>query len=139
MLNPILIDSSFLYELNNPKTALRRELAQFAQTEKRPRIVPDVVLTEGMYLIKQRVGQHMVIRFLTMIDTLGFQFEPVLPADLKRAGQIMERFRDADLDFVDCCIMAISERLNITTVYTLDRRDFTIFRPTHCDYLELLP
>jgi rRNA-processing protein FCF1 len=44
MLNPILIDSSFLYELNNPKTALRRELAQFAQTEKRQRIVPDVVL-----------------------------------------------------------------------------------------------
>lgn len=45
----------------------------------------------------------------------------------------------SDLDFVDCCNMAISERLNITKIYTLDRRDFGICRPTHCDYLELLP
>ena len=107
--------------------------------EKRPRIVPDVVLTEGAHLIRKRVGQHAVIRFLTGTDRWGFQFEPVTALDLKRSGQIMEQYRDADLDFVDCCIMAISERLNITTVYTLDRRDFTIVRPTHCEYFDLLP
>ncbi|MBX3084396.1 MAG: PIN domain-containing protein [Anaerolineae bacterium] len=139
MLNPILIDSSFLYELHNPKTFFRTQVAQFVQVEKRPRIVPDVVLTEGAYLIRQRIGQHAVIRFLTTVDILGFQFEPVTGSDLKRAGQIMNHYRDADFDFVDCCIMAISERLNITTVYTLDRRDFAMFRPTHCEYLELLP
>jgi predicted nucleic acid-binding protein len=139
MINPVLIDSSFLYELNNPKTARRAKLTEFAQSEKRVRIVPDVVLTEGTYLIRQRVGQHAVIRFLLGIDTLGFRFEPVSVADLKRAGQIMAQYHGADLDFVDCCLMAISERLNITSVYTFDRRDFTIFRPTHCDYLELLP
>jgi hypothetical protein len=35
--------------------------------------------------------------------------------------------------------MALSERLNITQVCTVDRRDFSMFRPLHCDYLELLP
>ena len=35
--------------------------------------------------------------------------------------------------------MAQAERLNITHVATFDHRDFEIFRPTHCDYLELLP
>jgi hypothetical protein len=35
--------------------------------------------------------------------------------------------------------MALSERLNITQIYTFDRRDFTVFRPKHCDYLELMP
>jgi hypothetical protein len=35
--------------------------------------------------------------------------------------------------------MALSERLQITQVCTFDRRDFSIFRPTHYDYLELLP
>jgi uncharacterized protein len=139
MQTPILIDSSFLYELNNPKTAFGREIRQFAQMEKRPRLVPDVVLTEVTFLIRHRIGQHAVIRFLTMVDTVGIQFEPVTVTDLKRAGQIMSQYRDADLDFVDCCIMAISERLKITTVYTLDRRDFVIFRPSHCEYLELLP
>jgi len=27
----------------------------------------------------------------------------------------------------------------ITRVYTLDRRDFSIIRPSHCDYFELFP
>ena len=35
--------------------------------------------------------------------------------------------------------MAIAERLNITRIATFDRRDFSIFQPSHCDYLELLP
>ncbi len=52
---------------------------------------------------------------------------------------MLRAYPGAKLDFVDCCIMAMSERLNITRVCTFDRRDFSIFRPAHCDYLELLP
>jgi hypothetical protein len=33
----------------------------------------------------------------------------------------------------------MAERLNITRACTFDRRDFSIFRPHPCDYLELLP
>jgi len=51
----------------------------------------------------------------------------------------MQQYASANLDFVDCCIMALSERLNIVQVGTLDRRDFSIFRPKHVDYLEILP
>lgn len=51
----------------------------------------------------------------------------------------MDFYQSARFDFVDCCIMALSERLNITQVCTLDRRDFSIFRPGHCPFLELLP
>jgi predicted nucleic acid-binding protein len=139
MTRQVLIDSSFFYEFNNPQTLRKPEMARFAQTENRVWLVPDVVLTEVTYLLRKRIGQHYVIHMLTHIDSLGFQFEAVLIADLKRAGQIMAQYRDADLDFVDCCLMAMSERLTITTIYTYDRRDFGIFRPTHCDYLELLP
>jgi predicted nucleic acid-binding protein len=53
--------------------------------------------------------------------------------------EILLQYQDARLDFVDCCIMALSERFNITQVCTFDRRDFGIFRPRHVDYLELLP
>jgi uncharacterized protein len=51
----------------------------------------------------------------------------------------MAIYFDAKLDFVDCCIMALSERMNITKVCTFDRRDFGMFPPQHCAYLELLP
>lgn len=46
----------------------------------------------------------------------------------------------ADSSFiVDCCIMALAERLHVTRIATFDRRDFSIFQPRHCGYFELLP
>jgi predicted nucleic acid-binding protein len=59
--------------------------------------------------------------------------------DLRRVQEIMAFYASARLDLVDTCIMALSERLQITKVCTFDRRDFSIFRPKHCDFLELLP
>jgi predicted nucleic acid-binding protein len=49
------------------------------------------------------------------------------------------QYSDNQLDFTDAAIVAIAERLDITRVYTLDRRDFSIIRPSHCNYFELLP
>ena len=59
--------------------------------------------------------------------------------DLKRVNQILEQCADSQLDFVDAVIVAIAERLRITRILTLDRRDFSIMRPRHCDYFEILP
>jgi uncharacterized protein len=52
---------------------------------------------------------------------------------------VLTQYQDAELDFVDASIIAIAERMSITHVLTLDRRDFSIVRPRHCDYFELLP
>lgn len=51
----------------------------------------------------------------------------------------MQQYASANFDFVDCCIMALTERLNVTQVGILDRRDFSIFRPQHVNHLEILP
>ena len=59
--------------------------------------------------------------------------------DLNRVREIAIAYADAEFDIVDCCIMAIAERLNVTHIATFDRRDFSVFRPRHCEYLELLP
>jgi predicted nucleic acid-binding protein len=40
---------------------------------------------------------------------------------------------------VDATIMAMAERLKIKTILTIDRRDFSLFRPRHCDAFTLVP
>lgn len=70
---------------------------------------------------------------------IAFEIEALTVADMLRMQHIMEQYQDAAFDFTDAAIMAQSERLNITRVCTFDRRDFSIFRPLHCDHLELLP
>lgn len=65
--------------------------------------------------------------------------QPLIAEDMTRMTEIMRQYTDAELDYTDTAIMALSERLNIRQVCTFDHRDFRIFRPKHCPYLELLP
>jgi predicted nucleic acid-binding protein len=61
------------------------------------------------------------------------------PPDLARAAELLEKYADNKVDFVDCVIVAMAERLNLTRVLTVDRRHFTVFRPKHCEYFEIAP
>lgn len=136
---PILVDSSFLYSLVDHDDKNFSAARDFMTGNREPFIIPAITLAEVTHVLRQRFGQHAVVKFLRLILELRFPLEPIALADVERAVTIMEHYADARFDFADCCIMALSERLSITQVCTLDRRDFAIFRPAHSDYLELLP
>ena len=135
----ILVDSSFLYSLMDKSDSNGQLARDFVGTNREPFIVPGVTLFEVTHVLRHRIGQHAVTSFLRLILELQIPLGPILISDAAQALTIMEQYPDARLDFVDCCIMALSERLNVTQICTFDRRDFMIFRPSHCDYLELLP
>ncbi len=78
-------------------------------------------------------------KFIANLIVSGVQIESIKAIDLERVNQILKLYADSQLDFVDAVIVAIAERLRITRVLTLDRRDFSIMRPRHCDYFEILP
>jgi uncharacterized protein len=40
---------------------------------------------------------------------------------------------------VDASVITIAERLGVTTIATLNHRDFTVVRPRHVDAFELVP
>lgn len=135
----ILVDSSFLYALldvRNPKYSIARSVVALRKVQM---LVPYITLSEAAFLFNRAGGVPAVMRFLDALVALQPQYETVTSDDLTRAREIMGKYLTAKLDFVDCCIMALSERLNITQVCTFDHRDFGIFRPKHCDRLEILP
>ena len=96
-------------------------------------------MTEVIYLLKREIGVRGAAAFLHEFTQSQPDLQDVIVDDLRRMRQIMLQYEEARFDFVDCCIMALAERLNITQVCTLDYRDFCIFRPVHCDYWEILP
>jgi predicted nucleic acid-binding protein len=135
----LLVDSSYLYAFFDEQNEKHQDTVAVAEVYRGQFVVPYVVLTEVAYLCRREAGVPGVLKFLDGLVAMQPQLEPVLSTDLTRARDIMAQYADAKLDFVDCCIMALSERLNITEVCTFDQRDFNIFRPKHCPYLELLP
>ncbi|MEO1134330.1 MAG: PIN domain-containing protein [Cyanobacteria bacterium J06639_1] len=136
----VILDTSFLYALADRKDRTHSQaLDTVAALSDRPLILPDVVLPEAFYLVASRIGHAAAVKFIARVSQSTMQLEPLKPTDLDRVCEIERQYADCKLDFVDAAIMAIAERKNITTVLTLDRRDFSIVRPRHCESFEILP
>jgi uncharacterized protein len=138
-LSKILVDSSFLYALYARDDKDAEEASAVADLYSGQFVIPYVVLTEAAFLFNRTGGIPALVQFLDALVKADYEYEIISNDDLIRIREIMATYRDAKLDFVDCCVMALSERLNITQVCTLDHRDFSIFRPKYGDYLEILP
>lgn len=136
---PIITDSSFVYALYNARELRHQQAMDFAAQYTGGTIIPDVILPEVGYLFYRDLGYHGVQRFLGHFKQANARLEPLEKADLARVHDISVEYTSAEFDVVDCCIMAVAERLKVQQIATFDRRDFSIFRPRHCDYLELLP
>jgi predicted nucleic acid-binding protein len=59
--------------------------------------------------------------------------------DYARVSDLLERYRDLNLGFVDAAVLAVVERLGERKLATLDHRHFATARPRHTDTLTLLP
>ncbi|RKZ50661.1 MAG: VapC toxin family PIN domain ribonuclease [Candidatus Parabeggiatoa sp. nov. 3] len=134
-----LADTSFLFALTNPKDRNHDRVLNVARILSDKIIIPTPVLPEISYLIASRLGHNCMRRFLNELVINDSTFEAITANDLKRVVEILEQYAESQLDFVDATIIAIAERRKICRILTLDRRDFSIVRPRHCSYFEILP
>jgi predicted nucleic acid-binding protein len=134
-----ILDTSFLFALTDQSDRNHQRVLSYAQNINENLVLPTVVLPEICYLISSRLGHQAMRHFVANTNSNMVQIEPLIKEDLIRVEQILKQYADNKLDFTDAAIVAIVERLVITRVCTLDRRDFSIIRPHHCDYFELFP
>jgi uncharacterized protein len=90
-------------------------------------------------LLARDIGNDAAADFISSLAATELILEAPLAEDYVRSAEILRQYADASLDFVDALIAATAERLNIKRLLTLDRRDFQLIRPKHCDSFELLP
>ncbi len=64
---------------------------------------------------------------------------PLEAADLPAIAAMMQRYEDDGLQFADAALAHLAERENIRTVFTTDRRDFSIIRLKRNRTLRLIP
>lgn len=134
-----ILDTSFLLSTANTQDRNHSRVLNIARTINDPLILPVSVIPEVCYFIASRLGHKAMRLFLKQLVASDTILESVISADLLRVIEILDNYADSQLDFVDATIIAIAERRNITRILTLDRRDFTIVRPQHCPYFEILP
>jgi predicted nucleic acid-binding protein len=137
----IVVDTGVLVAAVNKRDRFHQSCARFLVTTTEPLVVPAMVITEVCYLLARRGHgtPHLAAAFLESLAAEELDVEAPTVADLDRAAQLVRRYADLPLDAVDAVVVATAERLGTPKVATVDRKDFQIVVPTHCEAFELLP
>jgi predicted nucleic acid-binding protein len=104
-----------------------------------PLLVPPTVLVEACWILNDRAGPAAQAALLDSVAAGELELTDLLPADVARMAQLVRTYHDLRLDPADASVIAVAERLGITQIATLDRRDFTVVRPAHVTAFTLLP
>lgn len=138
-MKPCLMDSGFLYALIDETDVHSQNVKNALQEVFEEIIFPVPAITETCYFISKNLGVEVLATFLEDLPEMNLILEIPTTEDYQRAAELLRKYNDANLDFVDVLIVAIAERLNITKILTVDRRHFGIFKPRHCEAFEILP
>jgi hypothetical protein len=92
--------------------------------------------TEAMYLLEAFKAQDALWE-LALRGALSFA--TIDGADQTRMRELMAKYRDLPMDLADAALVRVAERERCRKVFTLDTRDFRIYRPRGIRHLEILP
>ena len=122
----ILVDTGPLVALFDPADADHQHCVDVLRTIERPLATTVPVLTEAFHLL-----QPASVGALRLMDFMAGQGLRVLFLDddgLERAFQLMAQYADAPMDLADASLVALAERLELQTVFTIDRGRFHTYR-----------
>ena len=109
------------------------------ETAEEPIVVPAPVMVEVEWLASRRLRVDAFLSLLTDVEENRVRVEDLQRSDYVRCRELIERYRDLPLGFVDAAVMSVVERLGEAKLATLDHRHFEVVRPRHVPALRLLP
>lgn len=134
----MIVDTGILYALVDRSDRHHQEALEIFRRQE-VKVIPEPVVVETDWLILERLGVDVEIRFLQGLASRATVVECPTDSDRRRAAELVAQYRDLELGYVDAVVMALAERLGETTVATVDLRHFRAVRPRHVASFDLLP
>ncbi len=100
-------------------------------------VVPILCVSEVSHLVNRDLDAATEARFIESLTELEVEVPSEL--DWRRIAELVRQYADFPLGAVDASIVALAERLDARTVFTLDHRHFRAIRPRHVEAFTLLP
>ena len=122
----ILVDAGPIVALLDPAESQHSRCAAIFKDARPPAITTIPVLTEAFYLLGPDSRGSNSLRELIArggMDVWHFDGKTLL-----RAFELMELYADHPMDLADASLITAAESLSISTVFTLNRRDFETYR-----------
>lgn len=133
----VLVDTGPLVALLNASDSAHRSCANITHNFPLPLLTTWVVLAEAAWLLRRsKDGTTQLLGLLAA----GVIECPHFGQDAPQWMQsCLHRYRDINPQLADVSLLYLAEREGISTILTLDRRDFSVFRSEAGKVYELLP
>lgn len=95
------------------------------------------VVTEAMYLLG--FSWRAQDGLWEMADTGALQILSLDSGDVPRMRELMQKYRDLPMDVADAALVRLAEREGIRRIFTIDRRDFEVYRPARLGRFSVIP
>jgi predicted nucleic acid-binding protein len=120
----ITLDTSALYALLNRRDRAHEAAVQAFENDPGPYLVPAATLGEIAFLVEERLGIQVLDLLLADLESGAYTID-CGEADLRRTRELVARYADLSLGYVDAAVIACAERSG-GRVLTFDLRDFGV-------------
>jgi len=94
-------------------------------------------LAEAVYLLN--FSWRAQGAFWEMMETEAVLILALDHTDVPRMTELMRTYRDLPMDLADAALVRVAEREKLRRIFTLDRRDFEVYRPARLGRFSILP
>jgi predicted nucleic acid-binding protein len=137
MTGRILIDTGPLVAIFSNRDDQHEICCQVLRDLRSPLLTCWPVITEAAWLLRSNPSD--VRRLLKSIGDGFLQLLSIDKSGIEAVIRILHKYEDRGAQLADMCLLYLAEREQVKTIFTLDRRDFGIYRIKGNRRLRLLP
>jgi len=122
----IVVDAGPLVALVDADDQFHQKCVATLKELREPLVTVWPPVTEAMYLLSDLPrGQDALWE---MLARGVLQFLPLDITDVPRMRELMSKYADRPMDLADASLVRVAEREGIRKIFTVDRKDFSVYR-----------
>ena len=133
----VLVDTGPLVAVVSPDDQYHELCVRTLESLPAPLLTCWPVITEAAWLL--RAHPQGLERILESFHEGFLEILPVAGSEGPAVAEIMRRYASLRSQFADAMIVYLANRENIGTIFTLDRRDFLVYRSARKSPFRIVP
>jgi uncharacterized protein len=133
----VLVDTGPLVAIMSPADQRHKTCLEALHDLPGPLFSCWPVITEAAWLLRRRPGA--VRQLLDSISAGFLELLPVESAEAAEIGKVIEKYRNIRPQLADAVLVYLAERDGFDVIFTLDRRDFSVYQAGRKRAFRIIP
>ena len=133
----ILIDTGPIVAFFDKDDRHHTSCVEILKEIREPLVTAWPVLTECFYLLN--FSWEVQDSLWLFIQRGGIEMYPIEKELFTQCRELMKRYRDLPMDLADATLVALADVLGVSKIFTLDHKDFSIYRFKQKRQFTLIP